>query len=49
MIVSGLDYTDGTVESVDVTDLLLDQLKATQATRQLVEEMRKQKKSPNSP
>ncbi|HUI38998.1 MAG TPA: hypothetical protein VLY22_00080 [Candidatus Nitrosotalea sp.] len=49
MIVSGLEYTDGTVESVDVTDLLLDQLKATQATRQIVEEMRKQKKSPNSP
>ncbi len=45
VIVTGLAYTDGAVERVDVTDLLLDQLKATQATRQLVEKMRKEKKS----
>lgn len=44
IIVPDLVYADSTVERVDITDLLLDQLKADRKTRQIVEEMRTSKK-----
>ena len=48
MIVTGLAYADATVERVDVTDLLLDSLKASPRTRKELEEMRKAKKTGKS-
>lgn len=45
MIVPELDWTDNTVATVDVTDLLLDQLQATPRTRKIVEDLRKSQKS----
>lgn len=45
MIVTGLAYADATVERVDVTDLLLDSRQANQTTRQIIEEIRKSRKS----
>jgi hypothetical protein len=35
-----LAYAGSSVEKVDVTDLLLDQLKASSRTRQIVKELR---------
>jgi hypothetical protein len=40
LIVPELAYAGSSVEKVDVTDLLLDQLKASSRTRQIVKELR---------
>ena len=44
VIVSGPAYTDKAVETVDITDLLLDWLKADEQTRKIIDEMRKLKR-----
>lgn len=44
IIAPDLAYSDSTVEIVDVTSLLLDELKADQKTRQVIEELRALKK-----
>ena len=44
MIVPELEWTDSSVATVDVTDLLLDQLQATPRTRKIVEELRRSSK-----
>ena len=43
MIVPDLPYANGTVQKVDVTDPLLEWLKADAATRKTVEDLRKQR------
>lgn len=45
LIVPELDWTDNTVTTVDVIDLLLDQLQATPRTRKVIEELRKSHQS----
>lgn len=43
IIVTGLPYSDGTVQTVDVTELLLDWLKADAQTRKIIRDMTKDK------
>ena len=43
MVVPDLPYADGSVQTVDVTDLILDWLKADEATRRIVKDLRKNK------
>jgi hypothetical protein len=42
-VVPDLPYADGSVQTVDVTDLILDWLKADEATRRIVKDLRKNK------
>jgi hypothetical protein len=44
MIVSEIPWADSSVTTVDVTDLLLDELQANAKTRQIVQQLRQ---SPN--
>jgi hypothetical protein len=41
MVVADLPYADASVQTVDVTDFILDWLKADEATRKIVQELRK--------
>ena len=43
MVVADLPYADGSVQMVDVTDLVLDWLKTDEATRKIVKDLRKNK------
>jgi hypothetical protein len=41
IVVADLPYADGSVQTVDVTDFVLDWLKADEATRRIAKELRK--------
>ena len=43
IVVADLPYADASVQTVDVTDSILDWLKADEATRKIVQELRKSK------